>query len=288
MKAFIVGSAGQLGRTLAETVPRTVEFAGGDLPELDISDMHALDARLATERPDFVVNAAGYTAVDKAESEPDDARRVNVDGARNVARAALQAGARVIYISTDFVFDGRKNSPYLPDDEPAPLCVYGRTKLDGEAAVRDATDGDATVIRTAWLYSRFGQNFVKTMLRLMANRDEISVVDDQRGSPTWARTLAEVIWAAIDADLPGGVYHWTDGGEASWYEFAAAIYEEAIVAGVLDRPVTIRRILASEYPAPARRPAYSVLDCCATVDALGLERSHWTARLQQMLEELRS
>jgi len=288
MKAFIVGSAGQLGRTLAETVPRAVELAGGDLPELDISDLPTLDARLAAERPDFVVNAAAYTAVDKAESEPDDARRVNVDGARNVARAARKAGARVIYISTDFVFDGRKNRPYLPDDEPAPLCVYGRTKLDGEAAVRDATDGDAAVIRTAWLYSRFGQNFVKTMLRLMANRDEISVVDDQRGSPTWARTLAAVIWAAIEADLSGGFYHWTDGGEASWYEFAAAIYQEAIVAGLLHRPVTIRRISSAEYPTPARRPAYSVLDCSATVDSLGLEQSHWTTRLPRMLAELRN
>ena len=287
MKVFVVGSRGQLGQSLAETAPVTVEFAGAGLPELDILDTPALQARLAAERPDFVVNAAAYSAVDKAESEPDIAQRVNVDGARNVAEAAREAGARVIYISTDFVFDGGKGEPYRPGDAAAPLSVYGATKLDGEAAVREATDGDAIVIRTAWLYSRFGHNFVKTMLRLMGERDELSVVADQRGTPTWAASLAEVIWAMIDQDLPGGMYHWTDGGEASWFEFAEAIYKEAHGSGLLDRDVAIRAIPTEEYPTPARRPAYSVLDCSATVDALGLEQIHWASRLQEMLAEMR-
>ena len=287
MKVFVVGSRGQLGQSLAETAPATVDFAGADLPELDILDAPALRAHLADERPGFVVNAAAYTAVDKAEDEPEMARRVNVDGARNVAEAACNAGARVIYISTDFVFDGSKSMPYEPDDSPAPLSVYGATKLDGEVAVREATDGDAIVIRTAWLYSRFGHNFVKTMLRLMEERDELSVVADQHGTPTWARSLAEVIWAAIGPDLPGGVYHWTDGGEASWYDFAAAIYQEARRSGLLDRDVAIRAIPTEEYPTPARRPAYSVLDCSATVAALGVEQRPWAERLQQMLAEMR-
>ena len=287
MKVFVVGSLGQLGLSLAETAPATVDFAGADLPELDILDAAALQARLAAERPGFVVNAAAYTAVDKAEDEPEIARRVNVDGARNVALAARNAGARVIYISSDFVFDGDKGTPYRPDDAPAALSVYGATKLDGEAAVRDATDGDAIVIRTAWLYSRFGHNFVKTMLRLMAERDELSVVADQHGTPTWAQSLAEVIWAAIGRDLPGGVYHWTDLGEASWYEFAAAIYQEARSSGLLDRDLEIRAIPTEEYPTPARRPPYSVLDCSATVAALGVEQHPWSERLQQMLAEMR-
>ena len=287
MKVFVVGSRGQLGQSLAETAPATVDFAGADLPELDILDAAALEARLADERPGFVVNAAAYTAVDKAEDEPEMARRVNVDGARNVAEAACNAGARVIYISTDFVFDGSKSMPYEPDDSPAPLSVYGATKLDGEVAVREASDGDAIVIRTAWLYSRFGHNFVKTMLRLMEERDELSVVADQHGTPTWARSLAEVIWAAIGPDLPGGMYHWTDGGEASWYDFAAAIYQEARRSGLLDRDVAIRAIPTEEYPTPARRPAYSVLDCSATVAALGVEQRPWAERLQQMLAEMR-
>ena len=288
MKVFLVGNRGQLGLSLAETAPAAIDHAGGDLPELDITDPQALQALLTAENPDFVVNAAAYTAVDNAESEPDTARRVNVDGARNVARAARDSGARMIHISTDFVFDGGKGDPYRPSDEPAPLSVYGQTKLDGETAVRDTTGGDAIVIRTAWLYSRFGQNFVKTMLRLMGERDRISVVDDQRGTPTWARSLAEVIWAAIGADLPGGVYHWTDGGEASWCDFAAGIYAEARDAGMLDREVTICPIPTAEYPTPARRPAYSVLDCSATVEALGLEQRHWASRLQQMLAEMRN
>jgi dTDP-4-dehydrorhamnose reductase len=287
VKVFVVGSRGQLGQSLAETAPATVDFAGADLPELDILDAPALRAHLADERPGFVVNAAAYTAVDKAEDEPEMARRVNVDGARNVAEAACNAGARVIYISTDFVFDGSKSMPYEPDDSPAPLSVYGATKLDGEVAVREASDGDAIVIRTAWLYSRFGHNFVKTMLRLMEERDELSVVADQHGTPTWARSLAEVIWAAIGPDLPGGVYHWTDGGEASWYDFAAAIYQEARRSGLLDRDVAIRAIPTEEYPTPARRPAYSVLDCSATVAALGVEQRPWAERLQQMLAEMR-
>ena len=147
MKVFVVGSQGQLGLTLAETVPAGVDCSGGNLPELDITDLPALAARLAAERPDFVMNAAAYTAVDKAESEPDVAQRANVDGARNVAQAARDAGARVIHISTDFVFDGGKGEPYGPGDVPAPLGVYGQTKLDGEIAVREATGGDAIVIR---------------------------------------------------------------------------------------------------------------------------------------------
>ena len=254
---------------------------------IDLTDARALERLIAETAPRLIVNAAAYTAVDKAESEPDVAYRVNADGARNVAQAAREAGARVIYISTDFVFDGGKTKPYGPGDAPAPVSVYGRTKLDGETAVREATGGDAIVIRTAWLYSRFGQNFVKTMLRLMAERDTLSVVADQRGTPTWAWSLAEVIWAAIDRDVPGGVYHWTDGGEASWFEFAGVIYTEARASGLLDRDVEIRAISTAEYPTAARRPAYSVLDCTATVAALGIEQRPWTTRLQQMLAELR-
>ena len=287
MKVFVVGSQGQLGQTLVETVPDAIDFAGADLPELDIVNRGALEARFAAEQPGFVVNAAAYTAVDKAESEPDVARRINVDGARNVAQAAREAGARVIHISTDFVFDGSKTEPYTPADTPAPLGVYGQTKLDGDIAVCDSTDGDAIVIRTAWLYSRFGQNFVKTMLRLMKERDALSIVADQRGTPTWAGSLAEVIWAAINQDLPGGIYHWTDGGEASWCDFAEEIYREARALGILDRDVTIRPIATAEYPTPARRPAYSVLDCSATVTALGVGQRPWATRLQQMLTEMR-
>ena len=287
MRVFVTGSDGQLGRTLAETAPDEVDLSGGNLPELDITDYAALEARLAAERPAFVVNAAAYTAVDKAESEPGVAAQANVDGARNVAQAAREAGARVIHLSTDFVFDGGKGAPYTPADAPLPLSVYGKTKLDGEIAVRETSKGDAIIIRTAWLYSRFGHNFVKTMLRLMGERDTVSVVADQRGTPTWAGSLAEVIWAAIEQDLPGGTYHWTDGGEASWFEFAEAIFREGREAGLLDRDVAVRPITTAEYPTPARRPAYSVLDCSATVTALGIEQRPWATSLQRMLAEMR-
>ena len=269
------------------TSPDGVDLAGSDLPELDIANRAALKARVAAERPEFVVNAAAYTAVDKAESEPGIAERVNVEGARHVAQAARETGARVIHLSTDFVFDGAKGAPYTPADTPAPLGVYGRTKLDGETAVHEASDGDAIILRTAWLYSRFGHNFVGTMLRLMAEREELSVVADQRGTPTWAGSLAAVIWAAVDRDLPGGIYHWTDGGEATWFGFAEAIYREGRRVGLLQKDVAVRPITAAEYPTPARRPAYSVLDCSATEAALGVEQRPWTERLHQMLAEMR-
>jgi dTDP-4-dehydrorhamnose reductase len=288
MKVFVIGIHGQLGRTLSETAPKDLDFAGDGLPRLDVSDPRALEVRLTAERPDVVVNTAAYTAVDKAEAEPEAARRVNADGAGNAALAARQAGARFIHVSTDFVFDGEKGTPYKPEDTPAPLGVYGQTKLDGEAAVRDATDGDAVIIRTAWLYSRFGNNFVKTMLQLMAERDELSVVADQCGTPTWAHSMADVIWAAIGGGLPGGLYHWTDGGEASWHEFAEAIQREARALGMLDRDVTIRPIPTADYPTPARRPAYSVLDCSATVSALGLRQRAWQTSLRHMLSGLRN
>lgn len=287
MKVFVTGSEGQLGRTLTETVPGGVDLVRSSLPGLDVTDLPALEARLLAERPDFVVNAAAYTAVDKAEYEPDIAQHVNADGPRNVAQAARRAGARVIHVSTDFVFDGSKGEPYTPGDSPSPLGVYGRSKLGGEAAVRDTSEGDAIVIRTAWLYSRFGQNFVTTMLRLMRERGTVSVVTDQRGTPTWAGSLAEVIWTAIEQDLPGGVYHWTDGGEASWCEFAEAIRREGRELGFLNRDVVVHPISTAEYPTTVRRPAYSVLDCSATVAALGVEQRPWEAQLQQMLAEMR-
>jgi dTDP-4-dehydrorhamnose reductase len=286
MTTLILGSKGQLGVALVATRPVGQDIVGLDLPELDITNPEALRTICRKVQPDVIVNAAAYTAVDAAESDEAAAVAVNADGPANIAIAASETGARLIHISTDFVFDGSATTPYSPNMAPSPLSVYGRTKLAGEQAVLAALPDTGMVIRTAWLYSVTGNNFVKTMLRLMRERDELGVVADQRGTPTWANSLAETIWKAIEADNVAGTFHWTDFGEASWHEFAVAIQAEGLAAGLLDRLIPINPITSDQYPTPAHRPAYSVLDCSATEQALGVERRPWRDNLTAMLREL--
>lgn len=284
MKALILGCNGQLGRALADTVPDTVDYVGVDLPELDITDASAVLELCRLTRPAIIVNAAAYTAVDQAESEPGKAAAVNVDGPRNVAQAARNVDARLIHISTDFVFDGESAAPYTPDDLPNPLSVYGGTKREGELAVLESMHNAAVVIRTAWLYSKTGSNFVKTMLRLMNERDELSVVSDQVGTPTWAESLAKVVWGFVDVPNFAGIYHWTDDGVASWHEFASAIQDEALSLGLLNRAIPIKAISTKDHPTAAKRPHYSVLDTSSTCAALRLQPAHWRVNLRHMLE----
>jgi dTDP-4-dehydrorhamnose reductase len=234
--------------------------------------------------PTVIINAAAYTAVDKAESEAELATAVNVEGPRNIASAARHVGSRLIHISTDFVFDGTASTPYKADAETNPLSVYGRTKRDGEKAVLEAMPGRSAVVRTAWLYSKTGGNFVKTMLRLMNERDELSVVADQRGTPTWANSLATAVWAFACAPELCGIFHWTDGGETSWHEFALAIQDEALSLGLLDKSIPIHAVATEDYPSAATRPRYSVLDCSTTVAALDLHPVPWRANLRHMLK----
>ncbi len=286
MKVLVLGCNGQLGQSLAESVPAGVESVGLDLPDLDIADADALISTCVDIRPTLIINAAAYTAVDQAESEPELANKVNVDGPRNIAAAACDVGARLIHVSTDFVFDGKATSPYGPDAETNPLSVYGRTKRDGERVVSGAMPGSAVVVRTAWLYSKTGSNFVKTMLRLMGERDEISVVADQFGTPTWADSLAAVVWAFAGMPERSGIYHWTDGGQTSWHEFAVAIQEKALSLGLLDKGIEIRPINAEEYPTAAKRPPYSVLDCSSTCAALDFNQTSWRENLCMMLERM--
>ncbi|MGI9232885.1 MAG: dTDP-4-dehydrorhamnose reductase, partial [Woeseiaceae bacterium] len=263
MRTLVLGCNGQLGQALAETVPKGVELTGLDLPELDITAAGAMQVLVSEVSPEVIINAAAYTAVDQAESEAALATAVNSEGPRNIAMAAKTVGARLIHVSTDFVFDGEGTSPYQPDAATNPLSLYGRSKRDGEAAVFDVLPQAATVVRTAWLYSKTGGNFVKTMLRLMAERDQLSVVGDQRGTPTWASSLAEAVWAMAGRTDLNGIFHWTDRGDCTWYEFATAIQEEAISLGLLATAIPIHSISTDEYPTAAKRPRYSVLDCTA-------------------------
>jgi dTDP-4-dehydrorhamnose reductase len=284
MKTLVLGSNGQLGQALAATVLKAMEFIGLDLPELDITNENAMLATCRETKPDVIVNAAAYTAVDRAESEIELATAANVDGPRNIAKAALDVGARLIHVSTDFVFDGKASMPYKPDAATNPLSVYGGTKRDGEVAILDAMPDTAAVVRTAWLYSKTGGNFVKTMLRLMSERDELSVVADQVGTPTWADSLAEAVWTLVASPEIHGVYHWTDAGECSWHAFALAIQEEALSLGLLAEAIPIQPITTEEYPTAATRPRYSVLDCSTTCASLNLRQTQWRDNLRHMLK----
>lgn len=285
MKVLVTGSGGQLGWELGRCVPAGVECVATDRGSLDLAAPD-LEERVLALAPAVIVNAAAYTAVDRAESDYEAALAVNGAAVGALARAARRCGARMVHVSTDFIFDGRGSSPYLPDAAPDPAGAYGRSKLAGEQALRAEHPDGSCIVRTAWVYSAHGANFVKTMLRLMRERDALGVVADQIGTPTWARTLAGAVWeAALRPELPP-VLHWTDLGVASWYDFAVAIQEEALARGLLARAVPVSPIRTADYPTPARRPAYSVLDKTATLAALACPRLHWRAALRSMLDDL--
>ncbi|PKL43500.1 MAG: dTDP-4-dehydrorhamnose reductase [Candidatus Riflebacteria bacterium HGW-Riflebacteria-2] len=284
-KILIVGMGGQLGFELVRSCPGGCRLVAPTVAELDITDRAAVINYVTAEKPAAIINCAAYTAVDKAESEPDKAFAVNQTGPQYLAEAAKETGALLVHISTDFVFSGAQGRPYRPDDQPNPLSVYGKSKLAGENEVL-ASGARALIIRTAWLYSSHGNNFVKTMLRLMGERDSLGVVADQTGTPTWAASLAELIWRLIDKQATGTL-HWSDAGTASWYDFAVAIYEEATALGLLNRPVQIKPITTADYPTPAARPACSVLDKSAAYAAADLQPVHWRANLRKMLTELK-
>ena len=283
---MITGAAGQLGHELRRTVPAGVAVVAVDIDQLDLTDASAVDSFVASHCPHVIINAAAFTAVERAESHVDAAYAVNTTAARSLAIAAAQQSARLIQISTDFVFGASNGHPRKPQDLTDPWSVYGRTKRDGELGVLEVLDTNALIIRTAWLYSAHGGNFVKTMLRLMAERDEIGVIDDQVGSPTWANSLARTIWAAVDRPHVSGVLHWTDAGVASWYDFAVAIQEEAVARRLLNRSVPVHAIPTSAYPTPAARPAYSVLDKHDAKVLLDTTPVHWRINLRHMLDEL--
>ena len=287
MKVLVVGHEGQLGRDLLFTAPGNVQVIGYDLNELDISLPDEVNETVNRVLPDTIINAAAYTAVDKAESDVEVAFRVNAGGPANLAIAARSSDSRLIHISTDYVFDGMKNTPYLPSDPVNPLGVYGKSKADGEKQVLDCYPENSVIIRTAWLYSTCGHNFVKTMLKLMQEKDEITVVSDQTGSPTWSRNLAQIIWKFIHADVPAGIYHWTDAGTATWHDYARAIHDISMSIGLLDRKVKIIPVTSAEYPTAAPRPRYSVLETGITSHMLGVKNRDWRAALTEMLTEFK-
>lgn len=279
MKVLITGGTGQLGQALQELIVNQqhsnweADFMSSQA--LDITDFEAVSEVLGGKEYAYCINCAAFTHVDKAEEDTDLARQVNVNGARNLALGCHQNSTVLIHISTDFVFDGFQNTPYSEEDVARPLGFYGDTKYKGERAIISNLE-EHFILRTSWLYSEYANNFMKTMLRLGGERDELSVVYDQVGTPTYAMDLAGVIIQIIDAhSIEYGIYNYSNEGVASWYDFAKAIFEEAQLE------VNLKPILSAEYPTPARRPNYSVLDKNKIKKQFNIEVPHWRDSLHK-------
>ena len=288
MKLLVLGAAGQIGHELCRRVwPADYRIAGVDRAEVDITRQEAVADALRQERPDIVINAAAYTAVDRAESEPDVAWAVNAAGPGHLAVGCETAGIPLVHISTDYVFDGRKEAPYREDDPVNPLGVYGRSKEAGDRAVREGLP-EHVIVRTAWVYSAQGHNFVRTMLRLAADRPVLRVVADQIGSPTSAAEIAGAIARVIGGLAAGearwGTFHFAGGGAVSWHGFAEAIF--ALAAPWRGAPPTVEPITTADYPTPARRPANSVLDCRRIGEAYGIAPRPWREALRDVIGEI--
>jgi dTDP-4-dehydrorhamnose reductase len=288
VRVLIVGKAGQLARELLGTPPPNIEIVAFDRASLDLADLGAIARSIRDTGPDVVINAAAYTAVDSAETETSRAYLLNDAAVGAMAEACAQRGVRLIHVSTDFVFDGSAGRPYRNDDAPNPLNVYGASKLAGERRIAALAQLDWRIIRTAWVYSSSGKNFVLTMLRLFRERDVVNVVTDQVGAPTSATSLAHCVWRAALDRGESGIFHFTDAGVASWYDFAVAIYEEAMALGLLAKRVQILPIGSDQYPTAARRPAFSVLDTRETLRRFDVKPVHWRTNLRAVLQELKA
>ena len=285
MRAMVTGAGGMTGAELVRQARKKGWKCEGYMKsDLDIGDPYAVEAAMKSSKPDIVFNAAGFTAVDAAESSREDALRVNGEGAANVARAAKAIGATVVHISTDYVFDGRASRPYLPTDPVNPVNVYGKTKLAGEVGVRDSAQ-KYLIVRTSWVYSHEGRNFVRAMLRAADDGRELRIVNDQQGSPTSAADLASALLEAGEAAHAtpslAGTYHFSNSGITNWYEFANAIF--AIRGGDIPR---MRPVTTLEYPTPAKRPAWSALDTTSFERAFGVQPRSWRDALADTMRRL--
>ncbi|MDR2478029.1 MAG: dTDP-4-dehydrorhamnose reductase [Treponema sp.] len=292
---WLIGCKGMLGTELALLLEKTGLTFTGTGREVDITDPAALrdfaeKQAAAGSVFQWIINCAAYTAVDKAEDDAETCRRLNVEGPGNIAVLARNMGAKLIHISTDYVFDGKGTRPYREDDATSPTGVYGLTKRDGELAVMENSPG-SYIIRTAWLYGKYGNNFVATMFRLMNERDSVLVVNDQRGSPTWAGDLAELITEIIKADcrgrtIPYGIYHYSNKGDITWFDFASEIYSQGRRLGLIEKDCAVKPCVSTEYPSKVNRPAYSVLDKTKIAAALGVNIPAWDESLTTYLRLL--
>lgn len=286
MKVLITGCNGQVGHCLTERLKSKAEILAFDYEGLDITDRKAVSKIVADFKPDYIINAAAHTAVDRAEQEVELSYAINRDGPQYLAQSAQQLNAVMLHISTDYVFDGAGDKPYDETDNTSPQGVYGQTKLAGELVVAQSCEKHL-ILRTAWVFGEHGNNFVKTMLRIAQTRDELSIVGDQFGGPTYAGDIADTLIAMVDYIEQGqqpawGVYHFAGMPYASWYEFAAKIFQLAEAKGVLAKQPKISSIPTSAYPTPAKRPANSRLDCSKIIKQFGIKPSDWVAALDNI------
>jgi dTDP-4-dehydrorhamnose reductase len=287
MKVLLAGANGQIGRALAKNAPAGMQLLALGHGELDITDENAICRVLNSFGPEVVINAAAYTAVDEAEREAELAALVNATGPRLLAEeVGRRPGCRIVHLSTDFVFDGVSSEAYLPQATPNPQSVYGRTKFAGERMVMETLPARSSVLRTSWVYASVGQNFLLTMLRMMRESGVVRVVDDQIGSPTAAASVSRAIWRLASEPHLQGIYHWTDAGVASWYDFAVAIAERGLALRLLSTMPEVIPIASTDYPYAARRPPFSVLDKRLTSRAFGLQPVHWQRSLGDVMTEL--
>lgn len=296
-KILLIGSTGQVGQELSKTLQPLGKIITLTRQQLDLTQPDTITEAITSLKPDMIVNASAYTAVDKAETDVDTAMTVNAVAPKIMAQAAKEITAQILHISTDYVFDGQNNTPYLETDETNPLGIYGKSKLLGEQGIiqncglgsAEAQSDRYVILRTAWVYGARGHgNFVKTMLRLGAEREELKVVADQIGSPTWSYDLAVAIANILASEnkIASGIYNFTSSGVASWYDFAIAIFEEAAKIGF---PLKIKQVLpitTADYPTPAQRPNYSVLSKGKYTEAVGVYPPYWRDSLRKMLTEL--
>lgn len=286
MKVLITGKGGQLAWELEQLAPDDVEIVSVGIAELDITNESLVAEFIASTKPDLVINAAAYTAVDQAEKDSEVAYAVNELGIKYLAQACKKIDARILHISTDFIFDGASTTPYQTDAQPNPLNVYGASKLAGDIALTEILPEASVIVRTAWVYSVNGNNFVKSMLRLMQEKPQLGIIYDQVGTPTWAKGLAQWLWIIAGKPEVTGTYHWTDAGVASWYDFAIAIQELGLEKGLLKTAIPVLPIPTSAYPTPAKRPAFSVIDKSSAEQVSGLNTTHWRKQLSAMMDEL--
>ena len=288
MVVLVTGANGQLGQSIkfiANKYP-TIQFIYTDFHEMDITNIESCTNAFLKYKPQFCINTAAYTAVDKAESEPEKAHLINSIGPENLAKVCKEYDTILLHISTDFIFDGNSKTPYLESDLPNPQSVYGQTKLEGEIAIQNTWEKHF-IIRTSWVYSQFGTNFMKTMLRLASERDSLSVVSDQIGTPTNAVDLAEALLTIIQSPITHhpspttfGIYNFSNEGQCSWYDFAAAIFHQKEIK------IDLKPIPTSAYPTPAKRPAYSVLDKTKIKSTFDIKINDWQTSISGCLKQL--
>ena len=295
MKVLITGSQGQLGKELLKNIPHDIEVIPTDRKTFNLLDLKSCREFIFDNKPDWIINAAAYTAVDLAEEEEEKAILINGEAPNVIAKALNKTGGKLLHISTDFVFDGKSSSPYKVDDEPNPINIYGKSKLLGENGIKNILqdNNQYIILRTSWVIGSEGNNFAKTMLRLLKIKDKISVVYDQIGCMSSSKYLSIICWLIIQQDITKNInnqkiFHWTDAGVSSWFDIATEIGDLSLKLNLLKKPAKVFPILSENFPSKAKRPNFSLLDCSLTKELLNIENIYWRTSLLEILQELKS